>query len=74
MIKDKPTLKLKAKADCKNCHGSGVVYDSVPMPFGHGNCLMPSDCECCFEDLPDDVIKRIDDGEDYEILEASDEG
>ena len=63
-------LKLKAKSNCKMCHGAGVVYDSVPMPFGHGNCSMPSDCECAFEDLTEAQVEAIDNGEEYEIEEA----
>lgn len=33
---------------CKSCSGQGIlrVYDSVPVPFGPGNCLMETDEPC----------------------------
>lgn len=59
-----------AKADCKTCHGSGVVYDFVPVPFGIWNCSMPSDCECALSELSQKQVEKIEAGEDFVILPA----
>jgi hypothetical protein len=37
---------------CKQCHGSGVVYDTVD--YGSTTVQMPSVCECVGEDEDDD--------------------
>ncbi len=50
---------LKANKYCGACGGSGRVYDWVPVPFGVGNCQMPTDCDCLYEDVDDSTIKKI---------------
>ena len=40
--------------NCKICHGRGEVYDWVPMPFGSGNCRMPTFCDCVIKQLEDE--------------------
>lgn len=56
-------MKLFAKADCPACGGRGTVYDSVPVPFGVGNCQMETDCECPYEDVDEDIMDKIDNNE-----------
>ena len=46
-----PTEYITPNPDCKACHGEGEVYDWVPMPFGSGNCRMPTFCDCVLEQL-----------------------
>ncbi len=62
---------LKAKKGCPACKGSGVIYDSVPMPFGSGNCQMPSDCECAYEDVDEAIMRLIEEGKlDAKVVPA----
>lgn len=42
-----------ADANCKQCHGIGTVYDSVP--WGSTYTLMPSYCSCIEEQIADDA-------------------
>jgi hypothetical protein len=53
------SLHITAKADCPHCHGEGYVYDSVPVPFGSGNCLMPSWCSCVEEQIPEEADDEV---------------
>jgi hypothetical protein len=49
-----PTERIKPNPECKACHGSGEIIDFVPMPFGSGDCQMPSFCDCVIEQLQDE--------------------
>jgi hypothetical protein len=52
-------LTVAAKAGCKFCGGEGWVVDWVPMPFGPGNCQMPSMCGCVEEQIPEDLPDEV---------------
>lgn len=54
------TLRITPRPDCKACHGYGMVYDFVPVPFGSGNCAMPSYCECVEEQIPEAAPDDVD--------------
>jgi len=47
-------IKITPKPDCPDCNGTGEIYDYVPVPFGVGNCAMPSLCWCIEEQIPED--------------------
>ena len=59
----KPVVVLTADPECRNCRGRGEVYDFVPVPFGHGNCRMPSDCDCIYDDIDEETMQKIFNGE-----------
>jgi len=59
----KVKIILSAKGDCKACRGEGTVYDSVP--YGMGSTRMPSDCECAYEKVPEEIMRLIEDGDEY---------
>lgn len=46
-------MKIKPDPNCKSCRGTGEVNDFVPVPFGVGNCAMPSLCSCIEEQIPE---------------------
>lgn len=52
-------LHITARADCTCCHGEGYAYDLVPMPFGPGNCSMPSLCGCVEDQIPDEANDEV---------------
>lgn len=54
----KETLVLKAKKDCRECHGSGTVTDWVD--YGSAKIAMNSDCECIYKYVNDEIMKKID--------------
>ena len=54
------TLRISALASCPYCHGEGYVYDRVPMPFGSGDCSMPSLCGCIEEQIPEDTPDEVE--------------
>lgn len=39
-------VREPADPQCRVCHGTGVVIDWVPRPFGPGNVRMESVCDC----------------------------
>lgn len=53
------SLHITAKADCLCCYGEGYVYDLVPVPFGSGNCPMPSLCSCVEEQIPEEADDEV---------------
>lgn len=55
--------KITPLADCRYCHGSGIVYDIVP--YGSTTASMPSDCGCIWEQVP----YFNDDEDDIEIVQ-----
>ena len=40
----------KADKDCKMCHGTGIIIDWVPRPFGPGDVRMETGCDCIYEE------------------------
>jgi len=61
-------VTISAYEDCPVCHGDGVVYDWVPIPFGSGNCRMLSGCDDCLgQAIIDGLIDAEYDG-DIEIV------
>jgi len=54
----------KADPDCPACHGLGYITDLVPVPFGSGNCVMQTGCECLADDSTEE--DKDDDAADEE--------
>ena len=69
-MKTAQKIIVYARPDCKHCHGTGTVYD--PVPLGCGYALMPSDCDCWQEVTDAETINKIcDEDAEYEIREKS---
>ena len=47
------TIGIKPKKDCKACHGTGIVSDSVP--WGSTTASLDSYCDCVLEQVEDDA-------------------
>jgi hypothetical protein len=41
---------MKANPNCRECYGTGTVYDWVP--YGIGSITMPSQCDCVVASCP----------------------
>ena len=61
---------VHAREDCRDCHGSGTVYDYVP--YGATSVPMPSDCEACALAALErgDLTEEEFDSGDYELVSA----
>ena len=57
--------KVTANPNCKYCHGSGTVYDTVP--YGSTTASLPSNCNCVEEQLPEEFDDQVD---EVEVVEA----
>lgn len=58
--------------DCPLCHGYGELYDWVPMPFGTGNCRMPTGCDCIADQEDAWIAKQEDTQREFDFLENYD--
>ena len=58
-------IAIVARRDCRYCHGSGTVYDTVD--YGSTTAQMPSDCEDC---ISAGWPEGADDDAEYEIVPA----
>lgn len=65
------SIQITPNPECKACHGIGKVKgDSVPVPFGIGNCSLPdSYCDCVYDQIPDEG-EEFDDEIDIELTLA----
>ena len=52
---------VEAVASCPHCHGRGYVTDYVP--YGSTNVPMDTECDCGFDNLPDDFDDDVDEVE-----------
>ena len=59
------TYTIYAKQSCRGCRGRGYVTDYVP--WGSTSVPMDTECDCAFDDLPED----FDDEKDDYIIEAT---
>lgn len=48
---------ITPKLDCRYCHGTGEVYDSVP--YGSGGAMLPSFCGCVEEQADEDTDEIV---------------
>lgn len=52
------TMKIKPDPNCKYCHGTGEVYDTVD--YGSTVAYLPSFCSCVEEQIPEDWDGEIE--------------
>lgn len=62
---------LHAVKNCRYCHGSGTVYDTVD--YGSTTAQMSSDCDCAFDQLPESFDDLTDDYEIIPVYEMAEE-
>lgn len=62
------TMKIKPDLNCKECHGTGEVFDIVD--YGSTTASFPSFCSCVEEQIPEgfDGEIELDLNEYYDVL------
>lgn len=68
-----PIIRVKARAGCRACGGSGVV--SQYHPYGSTVAREDLTCECFEQNMTEEQLEQLDEGLiDVEITPAGEEG